>query len=192
MRRRTVDDRPDTTWQGALSQLIEERIGVRLRLSDPWETLAPFVQARINALNLPSPGSYLRYLRTEPANGTEFVRLVAVCTNGQTSFLRDEEQLRGLCHCALKLWQKRQRPLQVWSAGCSTGEEPFSLALFHEAKIQANILATDINPDVVENAKQATFNARSLRHVPNEMRAAYFKARGESFAIQGPLLSMIR
>lgn len=182
----------DPNWQAALGQLIEERIGVRLRLSEPWEALLPFVEGRISALNLPSPQSYLRYLRTEPANGAEFVRLVAVCTNGQTSFLRDGTQLRGLCDCAVALWQKRKRPLHVWSAGCSTGEEPYSLAmLFAEAKIQASILATDINVDVVQNAKQGVFGKRSLRNVSEDMRKRHFTVEGETFTVRTPLLQMV-
>lgn len=182
----------DPMWQAALGQFIEERIGVRLRLSEPWEALAPFVQGRLQALNLPSPASYLRYLRSEPANGAEFVRLVTVCTNGQTSFLRDDEQLRGLCHCAFTLWHKRQRPLQVWSAGCSTGEEPYSLAmLFHDARIPASILATDINADVVQNAKQGAFSRRSMRHVPEDLRQRYFTEQGEAFVIHPQLRQMV-
>jgi chemotaxis protein methyltransferase CheR len=181
-----VSGRDDASaWQGDLARLVEERIGVRLRVGEPWSTLEPFVEARCDALGLEAPGHYVRFLRDTPSGGEEFARLTAVCTNGQTSFMRDREQLDGIVAVARGLLRVALRPLQIWSAGCSTGEEPYSLSiLLEQARVPHAIVATDVNAAVLTHARDAVYNLWSLRHVEAPLREACFdSASGGAFRL---------
>lgn len=74
---------------------------------------------------------------------------------------------------------QRERRLKVWSAACSTGEEPYSLAMILDARNvlkDAHILATDIDEGALEKAKKGIYSERSLKDVPSSYLAKYFKA----------------
>lgn len=180
------------SWQVALCALVEQRIGIRLRMAESIGALEPFVQARMRALSLPSPASYVNFLRAEATEGTEFSRLTAVCTNGQTSFFRDLEQLQAVVQVATQLGSVVDRPLTIWSAGCSTGEEPYSLAiLMQEAGVRVQILATDINTDQLRVAEEGIYSAWSLRHVPEATRVRCFVRHDERFVVQNRLRTAV-
>jgi len=81
-----------------------------------------------------------------------------------------------------------QLPLQIWSAACSSGEKPLSVAMaleetggFQQSPIE--IRASNVSPTVIERARRELFRERSLRHLPLELRTRYFTAEGELWKI---------
>jgi chemotaxis protein methyltransferase CheR len=100
----------------------------------------------------------------------EIARRVTV---GETHFFRHHEQLARASEALLERGAKEGRRVQVWCAGCASGEEPYSVAmLLHRRLLRrlpegVEILATDLNPDVIERAKQATYTAWSFRGTPS-------------------------
>ena len=94
---------------------------------------------------------------------------------GTTWFMRDESGLRALVD-ALKKQAPRDRTLSIWSVGCSTGEEPYSLAMtFSEAGLRPRILATDLNRAALERARRGRYTTNALQRLPRVWRRRYFR-----------------
>lgn len=110
--------------------------------------------------------------------------LISELTVGETYFFRESEQLgfiRREVVPSLLRGRPEGRTLRVWSAGCATGEEPYSLAiLFYQLGLSAStrILGTDISPPRLEAARRARYSRWSFRGVPKEVVGAYFNQRG--------------
>lgn len=116
----------------------------------------------------------------------ELMRFARYLTVGETYFFRDRACFQALEHQVLPALIAERRAagllqLRVWSAGCSTGEEPYSLAILLDrllpdaADWRLTILATDINPDSLERAREAQFGEWSFRGTPSWLRARYFR-----------------
>jgi chemotaxis methyl-accepting protein methylase len=85
------------------------------------------------------------------------------------------------------------RKTVVWSVGCSTGDEPYGLAMLcRDAYCELDILATDINPDALERAKRGSYHVRNLRHVGPEMRRRWFVPDNENWQVAQTLREQIR
>ena len=130
------------------------------------------------------------YFHTIVYDSTEFRTLVHQLTNNGTSFFRDPEQLRAFSSKYLPLVIQRKRlkndrRLSLWSAGCSSGEEPYSLSLIlHEAIPDINewsitIDATDINDRVLSQARTGLFVDTHVREVPAYLLCRYFTPKNE-------------
>ncbi len=117
------------------------------------------------------PLTYLKRL----ANDTEARQaLIDGLGLGTTWFMRDKEGLRALVD-ALEKTMPRDRSLWVWSAGCSSGEEPYTLAMaFADAGISAKILATDLNRMALQRAREGYYMATSLRRAEPSWRRRHF------------------
>lgn len=85
-----------------------------------------------------------------------------------------------------KLLETNKR-LKIWSAACSTGEEPYSIAMVlsnHIPLSQIHVLATDIDENVIQKAKLGLYPDRSLAEVPKEMKEQYFVQEGQFYKIK--------
>lgn len=167
-----------------IAGLLAQRIGFRLDLARHGGSVEKFVGHRVRALGCASAEQYLERLRTQAVDGEEFGRLVSAITNTHTFFLRDAVQ-NDVFSRLLRAWRsKNGQPLRVWSAGCATGEEPYSLALLcAEAGVPVQILATDVNLDALEIARAGHYGDWSLRHVPPALRRRHFNALGPSHVV---------
>jgi chemotaxis protein methyltransferase CheR len=163
-----------------LCELLTRRIGIRLKPHQQSGLVKRFMTGRLQALNLSSPAQYIRWLEKQPLEGEEFTRLIASVTNPHTFFFRDTEQFNGLRELIRGWAQQSGRHLHIWSAGCASGEEPFSLAMLCEdLDIEAQITATDISKDSLELARSARYGPWSLRHLPLGYRERFFtRAQG--------------
>jgi chemotaxis methyl-accepting protein methylase len=111
---------------------------------------------------------------------------------GVTEFFRDPAVFEGLRTHVLPELAARGRPLRVWSAGCSSGEELYSLAiLLAEAGLLAGslLLGTDCRIEAVAQARSAVYNAGGLEPA---IRDTYFESAGESWRVRGPLRRQLR
>ena len=117
-----------------------------------------------------------------------FEELVAELTIGETYFFRDRSQFEVLDTYVLPQLAGRaaQQPLRVWSAGCATGEEAYSLAIWldHAGLSQrATVLGTDISRARLQQAQKARYRNWSLRGVPDDEIARYFRRVGRDFEV---------
>jgi chemotaxis protein methyltransferase CheR len=131
------------------------------------------------------PASFLQRLAGTPAL---FGELTAEVTVGETYFLRDAGQwdlLRDRIFPAL-LQRHPERPIRIWSAGCASGEEPYSAAIvLHQidALERAQILGTDLSQPALARARRGSYPAWALRGVPDPIEQHYFQRHGNRFQL---------
>ncbi|WP_051964108.1 CheR family methyltransferase [Deinococcus misasensis] len=108
----------------------------------------------------------------------------------ETYFFRGEQQMQQLRTHILPELQKRSGPLKVWSAGCSTGEEAYTLSILlkrESKRPDAVVLGTDLHPDAIQKARIGKYREWSFRTMPPEVREACFLTYGDLWHIMNPL-----
>jgi len=151
---------------------------------------------RMKELKTASLREYFEHLTLRPTRQTELVALLNEITIGETCFFRSQPQLDALQQVILpKIMEAKAklpvRRLRIWSAGCSTGEEPYTLSMVLQEESQRRlkdwgieILATDLNERSLAHAKNAVYGAYSTRHLTAYYRQKYFTAAGEQLQVQ--------
>ena len=154
----------------------------------------PPVSRRVAAVGAPNCRSYLRILAGEAPRRTEMHQLVGELTIGETYFFRQREHFDLMRERILPdLLDRNQstKRLRIWSAGCATGPEPYSIALLLHQDFQAHtqgwdvsILGTDINIEFLTRAREARFGEWALRDTSAETRAACFIQSGRDWVLR--------
>ncbi len=154
-------------------------------------------QKRMQVLAVNSLSDYYDCLTIKPIRQAELVALLNEITIGETCFFRNQPQLDAIRNVVLpKIVEARAklplRHLRIWSAGCSTGEEPYTLSmmLLEETAVRLKgwtfeILATDLNERSLAHAKHGLYGKYSTRNLPAYFRDKYFLTRGEDLQV-GP------
>jgi chemotaxis protein methyltransferase CheR len=177
-----------------LAALLKERVGLHIR-QDGLSALRIAVTARLEELREAAPdgAAYLDTLRSS-AGDEELRRLLPLVTVGKTSFFRDERQFGALDVLLPSLVARARgggRRIAIWSAGCATGEEPYSIAMsLAEAGAEPDhveLVATDVNPEAVARATRGTYDARRVRDIPEPLRARHFDRDGERYHVRAGL-----
>ena len=171
----------------ALAALLRERAGLKLS-PEGYYGLRLALTARMPALGISNADEYVSRLR-ELAGEHELRSLLPLVTVGHTEFFRDPRQFHALeSHIIPELLasaRKDGRKVRIWSAGCATGEEPYSLAMVLAEKGadpgEVEILATDLNMAAVENAKAGRFAARRLAGVSEARLNRFFSRSGDAY-----------
>jgi chemotaxis protein methyltransferase CheR len=151
---------------------------------------------RMKELQTPTVHDYFECLTTKATRQTELVALLNEITIGETCFFRNQPQLDALRQVVIpKILEAKSklssRPLRIWSAGCSTGEEPYTLnmIMLEEARGRLKdwtieILATDLNERSLAHAKSAIYGAYSTRNLTTKYRQKYFTPSAEQLQLQ--------
>lgn len=185
-----------------LQQLITQRTGLLLRDTELGE-LSRYVAERMAALKMTNVKAFLARLT---ASEEEWADLYRVITTGESYFLRDRGQISLLqSHILPDLLARRakERTLSVWSAGCSTGEEVYSLAILLDqigtecsldlAGWRITLLGTDLNPAACRHAQAGVYGKWSFRGVPAEIQSRYFLPHGaDQWRVKEPLRRFVR
>jgi chemotaxis protein methyltransferase CheR len=141
------------------------------------------LRRRLQSLQLSSCAAYCDYVFAPGARNQELVHLIDVVTTNKTDFFREPDHFEFLLSKALPDLDARrgaERKSLVWSAGCSTGEEPYTLAMVLNEYAQGHpgfrfsVLATDISTTVLEKARQGIFKAEVVKPVRENLRKKYF------------------
>ncbi|MDY7000680.1 MAG: protein-glutamate O-methyltransferase CheR [Thermodesulfobacteriota bacterium] len=158
---------------------------------------------RLKDLHLKSFGEYYSFLQYDPSRHRELNRLFEVITTNETSFFRNPPQLKVFQEHVLKevvnaQREKKVRRLRIWSAGCSTGEEPYTLAIIlHEAlKIETaswdiKITANDLSEAVLISARRGVYTEYALRTTPKEIVSRYFTKEDDGFKIKPEVRKLV-
>jgi chemotaxis protein methyltransferase CheR len=134
---------------------------------------------------------YFRYVISEPS-GAEIRILVTKLTTNYTYFMREDQHYKFLTAHALPQLTAaiRDKDLRVWSAGCSSGEEPYTTAMALDeffgpgkAAWDAKILATDISPLMLKQAVGARYPEERLQNIPPAWRKKYFIPDGDAWRV---------
>jgi chemotaxis protein methyltransferase CheR len=166
-----------------LSTFIYSELGIKMPGSKTT-MLNGRLNKRLRALDLPDFTKYCDFLFSDKGKEEEMVHLINAVTTNKTDFFREPSHFDYLTQSALPVLEDLRRfdprkKLKIWSAGCSTGEEPYTLAMVL-AELQASkpnfnydILATDISTRVLDVAKRAVYPMERIEPVANHYRKKY-------------------
>jgi chemotaxis protein methyltransferase CheR len=165
--------------------------------------LANRCSRRIKAVGARDSKEYLEHLTTRANRDAELRMLLNEITIGETCLFRNMPQLDALRKIVLpQLIAAKQKAgfsrLRIWSAGCSTGEEPHTLAMIalEESKAllkgwKVEIVATDLNDRFLEVAKQGLYGDYAVRNTPDYYKRKYFQPKGDSLQANEEVRSLI-
>ncbi len=156
-----------------LKEFISRECGIKI--TDSKKTmLEARLQKRLRKLNMPTFSRYCEYLFSPGGLEEELKEMIDQVTTNKTDFFREAahfEYLRN--HLLPELTRIRSR-IAVWSAGCSSGEEAYTLAMILDNfGCDFSILATDISTQVLERARRAVYEDERVKPIPAEFRKKY-------------------
>ena len=137
------------------------------------------LQKRLRTLNFTSFSNYCDYLFSQEGIKEELTDMIDQVTTNKTDFFREPAHFEYLSRNVLPNFARTKRNIFLWSAGCSSGEEPYTLAMVLNDFANANrgfnflILATDISTRVLDKARFAVYDQERINPVPPEMRKKY-------------------
>jgi chemotaxis protein methyltransferase CheR len=162
--------------------LAYEKAGISIRPGKE-ALVAARVAKRLRALSLADAGAYLAYIEDD-SSGEELLRFLDVISTHFTSFFREPDHFDLLASDVEALLALGRRRIRLWSAACSTGEEPYTMAMTALSVPGADaadvrILATDIAADTLRQAAAARYCASRVEPVPAPLRARFFERRAD-------------
>ncbi len=170
-----------------LSEMVYQWTGIYLTEKKKYFLISR-LQRRLEETQLPDFRAYLNYLKYY-ANGSERVKFIDAITTKETSFFREEE------HFEVMMDIIKQRDLfnpSVLSVGCSTGEEPYSVAIvFKEEGIRGMVYGMDISESAIETARRGVYTDYSLRSVSEAVKRIYFAHDGDSYLLRNDIKAMV-
>jgi chemotaxis protein methyltransferase CheR len=167
----------------AVRELIHAAAGIALQNGKEGLVRAR-LGARLRALDLPSVRRYLEYVEHD-RSGRELVHMIDVLTTNKTSFFREAEHFRFVETRLVPALASRTTPIRFWSAGCSSGEEAYTLAMVLRESLGADrlrdtrILATDISTRILDRARAAVYPESVVADVPAALAARHFTRESE-------------
>ena len=157
---------------------------------------------RLEELNFSSYEEYLYFLKYDPNKSKQLKNLYDSITTNETSFYRDLPQLMAFQSGVLPLVLQNKDPndkvLRIWSAGCSTGEEAYTLAMMmlesglHLKGWNIEILASDISDQVLTSARNAVYGDYSIRNTPASALNRYFTKASDGYHVNPVIRRMVR
>lgn len=168
-----------------LSSYIEGNYGIKMP-PEKRVMLQARLLKRVQALNLETFDAYLDFIFSKEQGQRELSQMLDLVSTHKTSFFREDSHFSIMTDRVLPELEKRfgfdgRNPLLAWSSACSSGEEPYSIAMtldhYKESKAAKGfdyaVLATDVSPGIVEVAKHAVYDSDLVDPVPNHYRQKY-------------------
>jgi chemotaxis protein methyltransferase CheR len=182
-------------------KLIYEKTGIFFADNKKY-LLESRVSRRLSALGVDNFFTYYNTLMNGKGAG-ELVHLINSVTINETFFFRNEPQFNALEQSILpELIVKRKEDgtnkIKIWSAACSTGEEPYSIAMIIKDKflskfptIKFEVAGTDINTQALETAKRGIYRDYAVRNIPKDYLQRYFHHDGDKFFLSEDIKQMV-
>ncbi len=180
-----------------IRNLVRRHTGIALAESKR-ELVYSRLTRRLRQLRLRSFHDYILLL--DDADTPELEEFTNAITTNLTSFFREQHHFEFLTHTVFPELEKRNaasRRLRIWSAGCSTGEEPYSLAITLQDSIQrfkswdVRILATDLDSGVLSHASAGDYTAERFERMPLAQRRRWFIERSGGIHTAKPELKSL-
>lgn len=184
-----------------ISHLTAKKIGLYYP-PEKYKELEIGIARIMRDLGMHSTVETLQRMLISPRSGSEIEIFTKHLTNGETYFIREPERFAALEKIILpELIEQRKnntRTIKIWSAGCSSGEEPYSIAILLHKLIpdiknwNIKIMATDINQESLKKARAGRYGNWSFRGTPEWIKSNYFKNVGhEIFEIDEKIREMV-
>lgn len=173
-----------------ISCYINTEYGIQLPLSKKI-MVESRLQKRLRNLNMKSFSDYADYIFSPKGEKTELISMVDLITTNKTDFFRESDHFEYLLHTVLPDMFNNNRSgttkiCNVWSSGCSSGEEPYTLAMilseFSELSpsFKYHIKATDVSSQVLEKARKAVYTEKDISPIPITLRRKYLLRNKDS------------
>lgn len=183
-----------------MAKIIYDRSGIHFPDTKKY-IIESRLSHRISELEMNDFDQYIAYLTMGPYQMEEFQEMFNRITINETSFFRNESQLdvfeKQILPQILDARAKTKR-LRIWSAACSTGEEPFTIAMLLHRTLgvrlsdwHIEILGTDISEKALDVANSGTYTSYAVRTTSNLMKNRYFKEDGRQFILDETIRSMV-
>lgn len=166
-----------------IADFIQTNVGIKMP-EQKKVMVQSRLQARLKALNFDNFDDYTNYVfKGGPESDEEIALMINVITTNLTNFFREKQHLDFLSEKALPdLINSGHSNIELWSAGCSSGEEPYTLSIVMSEFIRQNpgkisdfsVLATDISSRVLDKAMNAVYTMDSINSLPIELKRSYF------------------
>lgn len=185
-----------------LSEFVESRMGLHFPI-DRWGDLRRGIVSAAQDFGFGDAESCVRWLMSSPLRREQIEVLASHLTVGETYFLRDTGVFdileQHILPELIRSSRGREQRLRIWSAGCCTGEEPYSIAILLTRLIpdphdwHVTILGTDLNPRFLQRASAGVYREWSFRGTPRWIREQYFTRTSEGhYEIRGRIKKMVR
>lgn len=183
------------------SRFVSGHIGLHFP-RERWGDLERSIGNAAGELGFRDSEAFIRHALTSSLDTNQAEILASSLTIGETYFYREKKAFEALEQYILpELLRSRHsngRNIRLWSAGCCTGEEPYSIAIALNESIpdlkgwNISILATDINPRFLKKASQAVYSEWSFREFPHRLRDKYFtRTRGKQYELAPHIKKMV-
>jgi len=179
-----------------LSRIIEERTGIHIPGTKRYLVENRLIRV-LEENNLKGYDEYLYLLKYSP-NGREYERLYDAITTNETYFFREPLQFDLLVdHIVPRVIELKggERSLRVWSAACSSGEEPYTLSMVMRERrpdVNTDIVGSDISNKVLAAAERAVYGSYAVRNVPENYMKRYFTEKGRDFLLDPSVRKTVR
>ncbi len=169
-----------------LRDFIYERCGIFIPDTKKY-LLENRLIKRIKDRGLKGFDDYLYFVMNGRCNN-ELAMLFDSITTNETFFFREPQQLDVLINevAGRVAEQNKTKTIKIWSAACSTGEEPYTIAMMFKERLsslKAEMLASDISSKALESANKAVYTSYSVRNIPENYLKKYFNNNGQSFVL---------
>ena len=161
-----------------LSQLVYEQVGIHL--ADHKKMLVKGrLSKRLRELNFRTFNEYYQHLLNDPS-GEELIMFINAISTNVTSFFREPSQWDFLEGEVKKMEANGTRTLRIWSSACSSGQEPYTIAIFlygllkNPQQWDIKILATDISDDILKQAIKGQYSVKDITGLPKNMLNKFF------------------
>jgi chemotaxis protein methyltransferase CheR len=181
--------------------LVSRHTGLYVREQD-YEAFRKKISARIRLQGLAEPEGYFQMLKMDNAESRrEWKELIGLLTTGESYFFRDKDQLSLIQNRILPeliKHREKDRSLRIWSAGCSTGEEPYSIAIILNELLMDYknwnllILGTDVNEESIRKAEEGVYTPWSFRMLDTHLQRRYFKRQKETWKLDKEIQKMVK
>ncbi len=168
----------------SLGSLLHESCGIKL-CAGKESLVKSRLMKRLRALGLNSFDAYLERLQNDPSKD-ELGAFIDALTTNKTSFFREPQHFSFLQNHIIPRLAREPGRIRIWTAGCSSGEEPYSTAItLREALADVDerdilILATDISTKMLRRAKEATYHEQELEGISPSLMKKYFRCSRSS------------
>jgi len=169
-----------------ISSYIERNVGIRLPKTKMIMVQSRLIK-RLIAVELPSFNEYVKFVFS-PSGKSEIHNMINVITTNKTDFFRELAHFEFLSKNIIGKYNS----LKIWSAGCSTGEEPYSVATHLAANNTGfNIYANDISKTALEKAKAGIYSENSVKPLPSYILKKYFTKNNNEYLVNDEIKKCI-
>jgi chemotaxis methyl-accepting protein methylase len=183
-----------------LARLVNSRYGVNLSMYRST-CMRRRIMHRLNMVGCDSIEEYFMFIGSNPE---EIEKLMDIITIHVTGFFRDKDVFSNLERTVLPAMisakeESRQSSIRVWSAGCSTGEETYSLAILLNHLVRRSgsglameVFGTDLSEESCKTARSGLYSAEKIEEVPSQMKSEAFEPEGSLYRISPAIRKKVR